>query len=176
MSHINEFKFHILRPYYAIKRWYYNKYVSFVEMCASTEHTYISKKLWEKISSENPGSNEYTVFFEKYPNPSSRKDGINYLYRFFINTDLSAISTPDGETPYACKLQLSRFGHMGFQCVQPTPIEILTEYGIADADFCKFNMDDRVRFKVKAYKVNGVPAYEICTNLSYIGYTGKYTL
>lgn len=143
--------------------WYQNKFVAFVELNASTEHTYISKRMWEMISSDCADANEYSIFFEKYPNTSNNRSKIAYRYRFFVNTDVDGIKTPDGEKPYTCQLQISRFGHMGFQCVQPTPIEILTEYNIADADFCMNRMDYRVRLSISKYYVNGHIAYEVNT-------------
>lgn len=149
---------HILRPYRAIKQWYQNHFVMFVELCAETEHTYISKCLWQKISADHEDSNEYTIFFEKY---TPHYHGSHPLYRFFVNADLSEVATPDGEPPYTCNIQLSRFGHMGFQCVQPTPIEVLTEYGIADEDFIHNHFSCRVRFRIKRYLVAGKITYEL---------------
>lgn len=158
----------MINPIRSLYRWYLRTFVPYVELCASTEHTYISKRLWQMISADHPDDSEYTIIFEKYPHLTRFPSSIPFIYRFYVNEDNTFITTPDGGEPFTCKLQLSRFGHMGFQCVQPTPVEILTTYGIADQDFILHHFDRRVRLRVKTYKVNGITTYELTPHSSFL--------
>lgn len=148
-----------------IKLWYINNFVLHITLCAATEHCYISKALWHRIIKRIPSEKrkELKVFFEKYPITVYPGNGCptTYLYRFFVNTDLKDIRTPDGEEPFTVQIQFGRYGHLGFQSVQPTPVEILTNYGIADMEFIDFHLADHVRLKVSESMVNGEYCYDI---------------
>lgn len=144
--------------------WYRVNFVPYITLCAATEHAFISKALWHKIVKNIPVEkrSELRVFFEKYPIRSYIGQGTSgYLYRFFVNTDLSAIKTPEGEEPFTTQIQFGRFGHVGFQTVQPTPIEILSEYKIATPEFVKYNFSDYVSLKVQEKRMPNGEAYYI---------------
>lgn len=145
--------------------WYRRNYVPYITICAATEHMFISKALWHDIVRHIPVQErkDLRVFFEKYPVFTYVGQGTNrrMAYRFFVNSDLSAIHTPDGGEPFTTQIQFGRFGHIGFQAVQPTAIEVLTEYGIADQYFCKNSFSHYVRLRVDTEYVNGDPCYVI---------------
>lgn len=145
-----------------ITDWYYTTFVCYIALCADTEHFYISKRLYHRLQkADNRPPIDSFIFFERYPDP----DG-NYRYRFFINPDLSNIKTPDGESPYISPIQLSPLGHVGFQCVQPTPIEILTEYGIATPQFIERQFNAHVPLRIITYAVNGITCFEVTPRLA----------
>ena len=155
----------MLKFWRKLKLWYITNRVPHVVLCAATEQCYISKALWKRIIRDlKEPPRELHVFFEKYPLDicvANKHLLIPYLYRFFVNSDLSGVRTPDGDIPFTAQIQVSPFGHVGFQSVQPTPIEILTEYGFADADFINYHLPDHVRLRVTFDRVNGEPCYVI---------------
>ena len=146
-----------------LKLWYINNFIPHIVLCARTEQCYVSKALWRRIvrNLPDPKPKELHVFFEKYSIYTGPTGANPFRYRFFVNSDLSGVSTPNGEAPFTAPMQVSRFGHVGFQSVQPTPIEILTEYGIADQHFVNYCLADHVRLRVSFGAVNGEPCYNI---------------
>lgn len=152
----------MLKFWRKLKLWYINNFIPHVVLCASTEQCYISKALWKRIIRDLKRSpKELHVFFEKYPIHEIADGLYVFRYRFFVNSDLSGVKTPDGEAPFTAQIQVSPFGHVGFQSVQPTPIEILTEYGFADEEYVNYHLADHIRLRVTSDKVNGEPCYVI---------------
>lgn len=132
-----------------IQFWLEN-FVMYLAICQSNEHVYVGKRLWKAIMEAVPEEqwSDIQIWVKKYP--CVEKDGtLRYEYMMFANPDLSDYRTPSGQKPLTVPLQFNVFGHIGFQCVQPTPAEIVYEYNIK-ADF-----HDRIMLKVDKVCVNG---------------------
>ena len=87
----------MLKFWRKLKLWYINNFIPHVVLCASTEQCYISKALWKRIIRDLKRSpKELHVFFEKYPIHEIADGLYVFRYRFFVNSDLSGVKTPDG--------------------------------------------------------------------------------
>lgn len=142
-----------------VKEWcvqfWLDHFVTYMTICQSNEHVYVGRKLWKAIMKAVPSEqhNDIQIWFKKYP---CVNNGVSrYEYVMFANNDLSGYQTPNGEKPLTVPLQFNVFGHIGFQCVQPTPAEIVYQYNI------KAGFHDRIMLRVKAITINGEHAFII---------------
>lgn len=131
-------------------QFYLDNFCTYLTICQSNEHVYVGRRLWEAIKEgmTNEDMADIRIWFKKYPT-ITKDDKFGYEYMMFINPDLKSYEREIFTAP----LQFNVFGHIGFQSVQPTPAEIVYEYGI------KCDIDDRVMLKVIPTTCNGEKAF-----------------
>lgn len=130
-----------------IFEWYLNHFELYLTICQSNEHAYVGRRLWKEIDNalDDEQKKDIRIWFKKYP----RLNGKGYEYIMVVNPDLSEYE----QELFTAPLQYNVYGHIGFQSVQPTPAEIVYEYGI------DCGWDERVMIRLEKTSHNGELAF-----------------
>lgn len=164
-----------------ILSWYRDRYTKYIRCDLKSSTIVLSRSLWEKILKDQQevdklrGDSEektdaeiatgFAVLFTKISNPLIlQKEGhANHRphYAFFINPVWSLHGVSNPKMIQVIPVSKSDDGRVGFQTIQPTVQEIAAVYGIPTAEFGGSDVFD---IKVRSYKINGEPYYELQRN------------
>lgn len=132
-----------------VKTWWKNNHKMFIRCNSKNSTVMMSKKLFESVLNDHPNDEHISVLFTKIKNEGG---GFRYNYAMFFNPDWDRHGVDDPKLIQTIPVTISKAGHVGFQTIQPSVVELGIMLGITDDEF---------DLSITKTSINGEPFYII---------------